>query len=133
MSQFGEKLGRKKEAAVVALLSSRNIEEAARGAGVTPRTLYRWMKEPEFDAVYREARRDAFSQSIARLHQMAGAAVTILGQVMIGADTPPATKVRAADSILDHIAKNSKIEDEALHRALERATEAKKVDEGDES
>jgi hypothetical protein len=37
---------------------------------VNPRTLYRWMKEPEFDAAYRKAKRAAFSQSIARLHQI---------------------------------------------------------------
>ena len=55
MSGFGKKLGRKQEAAVLALLSSRNVEEAARVAGVNPRTLYRWQKEPEFDAAYREA------------------------------------------------------------------------------
>jgi hypothetical protein len=50
-----------KEAAVLALLSSRNVEEAARAAGVNPRTLYRWMKEPEFDGAYREAKHAAES------------------------------------------------------------------------
>ena len=29
-------------------------------ADVNPRTLYRWMKEPEFDAAYRKAKRAAF-------------------------------------------------------------------------
>ena len=36
MSQFDEKLGRKKEAAILALLSSRTVEDAARVAGVIP-------------------------------------------------------------------------------------------------
>ncbi len=49
MSQSGEKLTAKQETAV-ALLSSRNVEEAARVAGVTPRTLFRWQNEPTFDA-----------------------------------------------------------------------------------
>jgi hypothetical protein len=80
MSGFCENLGRKQEAAILALLSSRTVEDAARVAEVTPRTLYRWIKEPEFDAAYREAKRAAFSQSIARLHQMASAAFTILGK-----------------------------------------------------
>ena len=79
----GTKLTRKQEAAILALLTSRTVEEAARVARVGPRTLYRWKKEREFDAAYREAKRAAFSQSIARLHQMSTAAVTTLGNVMI--------------------------------------------------
>ena len=33
---LAQKLGAKKEAAILALLSSRNVEEAARSAAVTP-------------------------------------------------------------------------------------------------
>jgi transposase-like protein len=127
MSRFNEKLGPKQEAAVLALLSQRNVEEAARVVGVTPKTLYRWMKESAFNAAYREAKRSAFSQSIARLHQMATAAVTTLGKVMLDPGTPPATKVRAADSILNHTAKAIELEDvEGRLSELERASEEAK-------
>ena len=123
----GEKFGRKKEAAVMALLSSRNVEEAARVAGVDPRTLYRWMKDPEFDAAYREAKRAAFSQSIARLHQMSSAAVSTLGKIMIDANAPASTRVRAADSILDHTSKAIETEDLAARVSeLERTLGASK-------
>jgi AcrR family transcriptional regulator len=70
MAGFREKLGAKQEAAVLAMLTARSVEDAARSAGVAPRTLYRWLKEKDFDAAYREARRAAFSQAIARLQQM---------------------------------------------------------------
>jgi len=60
MAEFREKLGGKKEAAMLALLTSRSVEDAARTAAVPPRTLYRWMKDPEFDAAYRRAKRAAF-------------------------------------------------------------------------
>jgi transposase-like protein len=93
-------LGRKKEAAILALLSQRNVDEAAQLAGVAARTLYRWMKEPQFAAAYREAKRAAFSQAIARLHQMSSAAVTTLGKAMVDPRTPAATRVRAAQTIL---------------------------------
>ena len=127
MSQFGEKLGGKKEAAVLALLSTRSVEEAARSIGVNPRTLYRWMKEPEFDAAYRAGKRAAFGQAIARLHHLASAAVSTLGKVMLDSATPPATKVRAADSILNHTIKAIETEDiDARLRELEAATEANK-------
>jgi Helix-turn-helix domain len=127
MAGFCEKFGRKKEAAVLALLSSRNVEEAARVAGVSPRALYRWMKEPEFDSAYRDAKRAAFSQSIARLHQMSSAAVSTLGKIMVDANAPASTRVRAADSILNHTAKAIEIEDiEARVSELERAAESSK-------
>ncbi|HEY4359594.1 MAG TPA: hypothetical protein VGN17_01430 [Bryobacteraceae bacterium] len=106
------------------MLTTRNTEEAARAVGVAPKTLLRWQKEPEFEAAFREAKRAAFSQTIGRMHQMASAAVTTLGKVMVDPATPPATKVRAADSILNHPAKAIEIEDiEARLGELERAAE----------
>ena len=94
------KLARKQEEAILALLTQRNVDEAARVTKVAARTLYRWMKDPEFDAAYREAKRAAFSQSIARMHQMSSAAVSTLGKIMVDANARASTRVRAADSIL---------------------------------
>jgi hypothetical protein len=118
-------LGRKKEEAIVALLTTRTTEEAARAVNVSAKTILRWQKEPEFDAAFRAAKRAAFGQSIGRLHHLSSAAVTTLGKVMLEPGTPPATRVRAADSILDHTAKAIEIEDiEARVAQLERAAEA---------
>src|SRR5579871_23103 len=102
MSDSSEELEAKKEAAILALLTSKNVEEAARSIEVDPRTLYRWMKEPAFNAGYRDAKRAAYSQAIARMHQMTTAAVSTLGKVMVDPSTPASTRVRAADSILNH-------------------------------
>jgi transposase-like protein len=127
MARLREELGRRKEAAIVELLSQRNVEEAARAAGIGARTLYRWMKEPDFDAAYRTARRAAFSQSAARLQQMCSAAVTTLGKIMVDPNSPVASRVRAADSVLDHAAKSIELEDiEVRVSELERAAEAAK-------
>jgi transposase-like protein len=127
MSDSAEDLGAKKEAAILALLSSRNVEEAARASDVDPRTLYRWLKEPAFSAAYREARRATFSQAISRLHQMAGAAVSTLGKVMVDPNTPASTRVRAADSVLGHAAKAIELEDIEVRVAeLERAAQTSK-------
>ena len=127
MKGHGTKFGRKKEEAVAALLTQRNIEEAAKTIGIAPNTLLKWMKEPEFDAAYRAARRSAFGQSISRLQQASSAAVSTLLKVMVDASTPASTKVRAADSVLNHSAKAIEIEDiEVRVSALERATEASK-------
>jgi hypothetical protein len=122
MAASREKVAPKQQAAILALLTSRSIEEATGTAHVPARTLHRWLKEPAFDAAYREAKRAAFSQAIARLHQMSGAAALTLGKVMADPKTPPSTKVRAADSILNHTARAIELEDiEARVAELERA------------
>jgi hypothetical protein len=129
MAGHGAKIQRKQEEAVAALLSQRNVEDAARVAGIGTRTLLRWMKLPEFQAAYREARRAAFGQSIARLQQATGMAVSVLLKVMVDSVTPASVKVRAADSVLDHSAKAIELEDiEARLSELERAAEASKSD-----
>ena len=69
MKGHGSKFGRKKEEAIAALLTQRNVEEAARVAGIGTQTLNRWLKMPEFQAAYREASRAAVSQSNARMQQ----------------------------------------------------------------
>jgi len=128
---YGSKFGRKKEEAIVALLTHRTIEDAARAVGIGGATLLRWQKEPEFQAGYREAKRAAYAQSIARLHQMSSAAVSTLGKVMVDPTTPPATKVRAADSILNHTIKAIEMEDiEARVTELEQAVEGAKPGAG---
>jgi len=120
----GAKIDRKREEAIVALLTHPSVDAAARAIDVAPTTLMRWLKDTEFDAAYRAARRAAFGQSVARLQQASGAAVSVLLKVMVDSATPASIKVRAADSVLDHSAKSIEIEDiEARVAELERAAE----------
>jgi hypothetical protein len=115
------------EDAIAALLSQRNVDEAARSAGIGTRTLLRWMKDPEFDAAFRAARRAAFGQTTARLQQGSSAAATILMKLMLDANTPASTRVRAAEIIVNHAGKAIEIEDiEARVSELEQAAEASK-------
>ena len=107
----GTKFGRKKEAAVLALLTQRNNEEAAHAIGVDPKTLFRWQQIPEFQAALRKARRDAVAQSTARLQQATSAAATTLLKVMVDPATPASTKVRAAECVLSHAQKAIELED----------------------
>jgi hypothetical protein len=122
MVGHGAKFGRKKEEAIAALLSQRNIEEAAKAAKIGTNTLLRWLQIPEFQAAYRDARRQAFGQAVARLQQGTSAAAATLLKTMIDANTPASVKVRAAEAIFNHAAKAIEIEDiEARVAALERA------------
>jgi|HubBroStandDraft_6_1064221.scaffolds.fasta_scaffold218943_5 hypothetical protein len=127
MAGHGSKLGRKQEEAIAALLTHRNIEEAAGAAGIGARTLLRWLKIPEFQTAYRQARRDAFGQAVARLQQGTSAAATTLLKTLIDPGTPPSVKVRAAEAIFNHAAKAIEIEDiEARVAALEQAASSGK-------
>jgi len=127
MVGHGTKFGRKKEEAIVALLSQRNIEEAARVAGIGTKTLVRWLRLPEFQRAFREARRAAFSQSIARLQQASSAAAATLLKIMVDPNAPASCRIRAADSVLSHAAKATEIEDiEVRVSELERAAASSK-------
>jgi hypothetical protein len=87
MAEFESKLGRKKEAAILALLTARSVEDAARTAKVPARTLYRWMNERDFDTAFRRAKRTAFGQSLARLQQASSAATSTMLKIMIDPST----------------------------------------------
>src|SRR5258707_859973 len=124
MAGHGENLGRKQEDAIAALLSQRNIEEAARAAGVGTRTLIRWLKLPEFGKEYRKARREAVHQSVARLQQATGAAATIVLKLMTDPNVPAAVKLRAAECVFDRAFKGVELEDIEVRLAALEATSA---------
>jgi hypothetical protein len=119
------KIGYKQERAITALLSKGTVEQAAIASGIGTRTLYRWLKVPEFKDELRRARRDVFSQAMDRLQQGSLAAANTLLKTMVGPDTPEAVRIRAADTVLNHARKSIETEDIAARvSALERATEA---------
>ena len=134
MAGHGAKLARKQEDAIAALLSQRNVDEAARAAGVGARTLWRWQQDPGFQAAYRKARREAFGQCIARLQQASGAAVSAVLKVMVDPSTPASTRLRAADIVLARSAQAIEIEqiEERLAK-LERSARMTKKQRGVES
>jgi transposase-like protein len=133
MKGHGAKFGRKKEAAIAALLSQRNVEEAARAVGIGVKTLLRWLRIQEFATAYRQARRDAFGQSVARLQQASSAAVTTLLKVMVDQSAPASSRVRAADCVLEHATRAFELEDiDARLSELEHAADESKASREDE-
>jgi len=83
--------------------------------------LYRWQTEPAFAAAYRQAQRTFFSHSLARLLQMAQAATSTLGKILVDQSAPAASRVRAADCVLKTAARALEIADlQARITALEQ-------------
>ena len=127
MKGHGTKFGRKKEEAIAALLSHRNIEEAARAIGVGYKTLLRWLELPEFRDAYRKARREAVQQAVARLQQATGAAGLTILKLMTDPNVPAAVRLRAAECVFDHAIKAIELEDIEVRVAeLERAADSRR-------
>ena len=55
MNGHGAEFWRKKEEAIAALPTQRNVEDATQTFGIGTATLLRWMKDPGFDVSYRAA------------------------------------------------------------------------------
>lgn len=110
MMGHGNKLSRKKEQAIVALLEAPTVRDAAERVKISPTTLYKWMQLPEFDRAYRQARREAMAVAIARLQQASSEAVRTLEEVMGDTEATPASRVTAARAVLDLALKATEIE-----------------------
>jgi hypothetical protein len=119
--QSGGKLTRKQETLISALLMAPTLVAAAQQAGVNQATVWRWLKEPPYEAAYREARRQVVQQAITQMQQASGEAVATLCRVMRDADAPASAKVGAARTVLEIAVKAATFEDlEARIMALEQ-------------
>ena len=131
MKGHGAKFGRKKELAIAALLTHRSVEDAARAVDLNHNMLLKWLKIPTFVKEYRTARREAVSQSVARLQQATGAAASVVLKLMTDPNSPAAVKLRAAECVFDRAFKGVELEDvEARVADLERAADAAKSGSG---
>ena len=81
-----------------------------------PKTLKRWMRLPEFQAEYLQARREAVLQAVARIQQNCAAASVLL-KLMADGTTPASVRVRAADYVLERGIKSLELEDLAVRIA----------------
>src|SRR5215831_5635195 len=111
MKAHGEKLSRKQELALAALLTCSAITDAAKQCGIGEVTLHRWLKDATFQAAYREARRAVVQHAITQVQQATGEAVETLRRVMQDPEAPASAKVSAAKNILDTAVKAVELED----------------------
>ena len=123
MSGHGDKLERKEEQAILALLARPTIGEVASAVGIGDATLRRWLGRPDFRDRYREARRQVLEGAIASLQQAAGEAATTL-RALLKAESE-SVRLGAARAILDQATKGADLLDlEARIAALEAGREA---------
>jgi hypothetical protein len=125
-----EKISRKQEQALIALLTSPSILEAAQHCGMTEVTLHRWLKQEAFHSAYQEARRELMRHAIVQLQQTAADAVATLRAIMKDTEaSPPGARVAAARITLEMSFRGVELDDlewrvASLEEALAEAHEA---------
>ena len=101
-----KKLTPKQEAAVRALLTSKNVGEAAAAVGVSERTLYRWLTDPAFRAALSVAEGDLLDAATRRLLTLQDDAIGAFEDVLTGGpDVTDTARLRAAQAVLDYLLK----------------------------
>jgi len=110
MTGHGEKLSRKAELFIGALLTQPTVTAAAQTVGVSESTARRWLQREEFQERYREARQEAVSHATARLQQASSQAVDTLTSVMGDPTAPAAARVGAAKVVLE-LARGATVEE----------------------
>lgn len=89
-------------AAIESLLICGDVTVAAKAAGVTSKTVHRWLKQPAFSAALRTADQAALETLTKRLVTLGTKAVTTLDSAM-DSSHPMAVRVRAADAVLSRL------------------------------
>jgi hypothetical protein len=119
MSGHGEKLTRKQELAISALLATQTLAEAAHAAELGEATLRRWLKLPSFRRAYLDARRQVVEGVVSRLQQLATKAVDALERNLDCEN--PGVEVRTALGVLEQTFRGVELLDLAeLVEELER-------------
>lgn len=112
MNGHGEKLSRKQESAIAALLTESTIAKAAKQAGVSERTLRNWLDLPRFQEAFREARAILISGTLRELRGLSKDAISALKRNLRCGNA--AVEVGAARTVLDQLVKYDQIEAERL-------------------
>src|SRR5262249_16831643 len=100
MPGHGDKLTRKQEVSIAALLTEPTITAAAQTAGISEKTLRTWLKKPEFSRAFREWRRQLVETAVARVQQLTTEAVDALRELLRGRNET--VRLGAAKAVLDY-------------------------------
>lgn len=94
------------ERIIAALMTHGTIKEAAKAAGVSTRTIYdRKNKDPEFLLMYNEAKADIARTAAAAINAKTTEAIDAVADIMTDRSVNPATRLQAAQTILNNAGK----------------------------
>ena len=126
----GEKLTRKAEQAIAALLEHPTIAEAAKASGVSASSLWRWLQREDFQTRYRAAQRAVVDAAISELQAATKEAVSTLRRNLNCGSA--FAENAAAQAILTHSFKAIELQEmqgriERLEQLLENSKERRGV------
>ena len=96
------------EEIIAALLQSATLKEAAALAGISPRSLYDRMNREDFIAAYQRAKAEHLRAALLSLNGKVEEAIATIAGIMQDEKTNPATRLQAAQTILNHAGRISK-------------------------
>jgi hypothetical protein len=92
-----------REKALIALLETTSVRQAAEKCGLSERTLFKFLEDADFKAEYRNARRQTVEASIANIQNAASEAVERLKDLMYCEN--PVVEARCAQIIYENSVK----------------------------
>lgn len=113
------------EQLIAALLSNGTIKQAAAAAGLSERALYDRMAAADFQTLYKNAKADIIREAVIKLNSNLQAAIDTAAEIMTDSDVNPATRLQAAQTILNNAAKFTQRLHETDALVLEQAHENK--------
>jgi len=97
----GEKMSRKREQFITALLQLGTVTEAAEEVGIGQATAWRWMRDESFKSAYDEAKKEVLAGTIRKLQGIGLRAVETFYDIMQNPEAPASARVSAAKGVLE--------------------------------
>ena len=121
------KTKRSDEEVLSALMSQGTITAAAQSLGLSERTIFDRMNEPDFRGLYKAARADLLRETVSKLRSQIGAAINVIAEIMQDPEATDSVRLQAAESIMENAARFFK----RLDDTEKRISEQKQSDEID--
>lgn len=108
------------EELIAALVQHGTIREAAAAAGIAERTIYDRMRDTDFMRLYQEAKNDILRRAVFSINGKLSEAIEAVAAIMNDTSINPATRLQAAQTIINNAAKFSErlVNDETTSRTL---------------
>ncbi len=97
----GHELNDKQAKALIALLSSLTIKDAAEQCGMSEATIYNYLKQPEFRSIYTDLVNEKMKEALQKSKLLSSVAVETVAELMQDKSQPGRVRLGAAELVLD--------------------------------